>query len=537
MKMDKKLLQFLNDPASYAHVPDSIEHVQTHISHVFIAGVFVYKIKKPVNFEFLDFSTLEKRKYYCEREVELNRRLCEDIYLNVVSIRSNDDTFKLEDTTGENAVEYAVKMKRLSEEHFLHSFIERGELGRQQLDRIAAKLAEFYKSQKPGEEISQWGEIDKIRYNTDENFRQTKDFVGDMIDGNSYNAIKQYTNQYYGRFDYIFDRRIEDRRIVDGHGDLHLEHIHITPEKVRIYDCIEFNDRFRYGDTAEDLAFLAMDLDFNECRQEERYFVEKMADLLGDKDLPLHIDFYKCYRAYVKGKVKGLQAGEEEVGEKAREKARNKAREYFKLSLRYSALGSRPAVLVLMGRIGTGKSTIAETLSEKLNIDCFSSDRIRKRLMGVPLNERPDVSKREQMYSRHMSIKTYTKLRKKVEAFAKEQKSVILDATYSRKEEREKLVELLHTLGVSYYFIETQATDEVITERLKLRKSKEQVISDARLEDFEELIQYYQPPKELNSRHLIGIDTEQNLDESLSEIFEKLITENLNRAEVALDER
>lgn len=528
------MLQFMKDPASYAHSPDSIEHIQTHISHVFLAGSFVYKIKKPVNFEFLDFSTMKKRKYYCEREIELNRRLCEDIYLEMVSIRSHDDTFKLEDANGENTVEYAVKMKRLSEEHFLHSFIERGELGREQLDRIAAKLADFYQSQKPGQEISQWGKIDKIRYNTDENFRQTEGFIGDLLDENAFNAIKQYTNEYYDRFDFLFDRRIVDRRIVDGHGDLHLEHIHITPEKVRIYDCIEFNDRFRYGDTAADLAFLAMDLDFNGCRKEGRYFVENMAGEMGDKDLPLHIDFYKCYRAYVKGKVKGLQAGEEEVGEGAREKARNKAGEYFSLSLRYAALGSRPTVLILMGRIGTGKSTIANALSEKLNIDCFSSDRIRKRIMGVPLDERPDVSKREQMYSRHMSIKTYDKLREKAETYVHKHNSVILDATYSRKEERDNLVELLHTLNADYYFIEAKASDKVITKRLKLRESKEHVISDARLEDFEELIQYYQPPEELEPGHLIGINTAQDIDDTLSELFDLLITKQLKRIDTSL---
>lgn len=532
--MDEKLLNYMKDPASYTHAADGIEHIQTHISHVFIAGDFVYKIKKSVNFEFLDFSTLEKRKYYCEREVELNRRLCEDIYLDVVSIRYLDDTFTLEEAAGGTVVEYAVKMKRLSEEYFLPSFIERGELSRKHLDRIAAKLTDFYKSQKPGEEISQWGEIDKIRYNTDENFRQTEDFMGDMIDRNSYNAIKQYTNQYYDLFDYLFNRRIEERRIVDGHGDLHLEHIHITPEEVRIYDCIEFNDRFRYGDTAADLAFLAMDLDFNGCRQEERYFVEKMAWEMSDKDLPLHIDFYKCYRAYVKGKVKGLQAGEEEVGEEAREEARNKARDYLNLSLRYAVLGSRPTVLIFMGRIGTGKSTLADALSEKLNIDCYSSDRIRKRIMGVPLDERPDVSKREQMYSRHMSIKTYSKLREKAEAHVQKHNSIILDATYSRKEEREKLVELLHSLDADYYFIEAKASDEVITERLKLRESKEQVISDARLEDFEELIQYYQPPEELDPEHLIEIDTAQNLDETLSQLFDRLTTKHLNKIDTSL---
>jgi aminoglycoside phosphotransferase family enzyme/predicted kinase len=529
-------IDYMEDPDSYAHRPDRVEHIQTHISHVFIAGSYVYKIKKPVNFEFLDFSTLEKRKFYCQREVELNRRLCENIYLGVVGIaRGADDSFILEAGGQENITEYAVKMKRLDEQYFLTSYIDQGALQLRLLDRVADKLSTFYNKQEPGEDILKWGAIEKVRFNTDENFSQTESFIGETIDKNSFKAIRKYTNRYYDHFSYLFNRRIEEKRIVDGHGDLHLEHIHITPDKVRIYDCIEFNDRFRYGDTAADLAYLAMDLDFANCRKEERYFLEKMGQLLNDPDLLIHVDFYKCYRAYVKGKVKSIQAMEEEIGEKEREKARHKVRSYFDLSLKYALLGSRPTVLVVMGRIATGKSTLAQSLSDRLNIEYFSSDRIRKSLKGIPLDKRTDASQRNKLYSQSMTRKTYDKLREKAEEHVKARKSIILDATFSKEDNRKELIDQLNALDASFYFIEAQVSDEIIIERLKEREGKEGVISDARLEDFEKIDQKYQTPDELSPNKLIEVNTSQPLEESLYRLYGKLINMNLKEVDIALN--
>ncbi|GAA5520839.1 AAA family ATPase [Aliifodinibius salicampi] len=532
------VIDFMEDPDSYAHHPDRVEHIQTHISHVFIAGSYVYKIKKAVNFEFLDFSTLEKRKFYCQREVELNRRLCEDIYLGVIAIaRKTADTFILESEDGEDVIEYAVKMKRLEEEYFLTSFIDQGALQLRMMDRVANKLSTFYNKQEPKEDILKWGAIEKVRFNTDENFSQTESFIGKTIDENSFKAIRKYTNRYYDLFSFLFKQRIDEKRIVDGHGDLHLEHIHITPDRVRIYDCIEFNDRFRYGDTAADLAYLAMDLDFTNSRKEERYFLEKMTQKLNDPDLLIHIDFYKCYRAYVKGKVKSMQASEEEVGEEEREKARLKARSYFNLSLRYALLGSRPTVLVFMGRIATGKSTLARSLSSRINIEYCSSDRIRKSLKGLPLDERTDVLQREELYSQSMTKKVYNKLSEKAREYLASQNSVILDATYSKEENRKRLIDQLYTLNMdaTFYFIETQAPDELITERLKERERKEGVISDARLDDFEKIDQKYQAPQELSPHNLIEIDTSQSLEGALDELYQKLIKSNLNKVDIALN--
>lgn len=521
--IDQSLLDFLNNPDSYPHVPEEVTHIQTHISHVFIAGSLVYKIKKPVNFEFLDYSTLEKRKYFCRREIELNRRLCEDVYLEVIPVSRNKEEFILGEKEGCQVIEYAVKMKRLSEEHFLHTYIRDNTLNRQHLDRVADKLTDFYRKQEPDEHILEFGQIKNIKFNTDENFNQTEQFIGETIEKPAYNAIKVFTNKYYQQHQDLFQQRIDERRIVDGHGDLHLEHIHITPEKVRIYDCIEFNERFRYGDLASDLAYLAMDLDFNGKSKEERYFTDQMAAKLDDPDLLRIIDFYKCYRAYVKGKVKSLQSGEEEVAEEDRRKSAETAGHYFNLSLRYALLGSQPFVLIFMGQVGTGKSTLSKHLEEKLNTPRFSSDRIRKTMAGLPLYKRTPPAKRKEIYSAEISDEIYEKLFEKAEEQIKEGGSAILDATYSSRSRREDLIKMLETQKANYFFIEANASDSLIRERLKSRNKDSRVTSDARAEDFEKISGAYHPPREINPRHLVRIETNRSLPDTVEELFMKLI--------------
>lgn len=524
-----EVLDFLKKPESYPHKTDNIEHIQTHISHVFIAPPFVYKLKKPVDFGFLDYSTLEKRHELCEREVTLNRRLCEGIYIGIVSIVRQGSQLVLEpqDDSGE-VVEYAVKMRKLPEEYFLHRYIEEDRLTNEHLDRVADTLAEFYNAQNPDEEVLKWGKIEKVRYNTDENFNQTEEFIGQTIDANSFKAIRQFTNRYYEEHSDLFENRVEEKRIVDGHGDLHLDHIHITSQQVRIYDCIEFNERFRYGDLAVDLAYLAMDLDFADHWQAERYFIDQMAEKLDDPDLHRIIDFYKCYRAYVKGKVKSLQSTEEEVSKEERKEAAELARRYFNLALRYALLGSQPAALLFMGRVGTGKSTLSEHFADKLNIDRFSSDIIRKTIAGLPLKKRTPESQRDELYTYEMSRKTYGKLLEEAENKVKQGRSVILDATFSNKEDRIQLAERLEDIGCNYLFVESVASDETIIKRLKKRQ-KMKVVSDARHEDFEKLSGAYSPPDKIDTDHLVRVNTERPLKKTLESLYSALIEINIKQ--------
>ncbi|MDR9409465.1 MAG: AAA family ATPase [Balneolaceae bacterium] len=510
---------------SYPHPVDKVEHIQTHISHVFIAGPFVYKLKKHVDFGFLDYSTLNKRKKYCHREVELNRRLSDDIYIGVVGICRKEGHFNFEESNNcsDPIIEYVVKMRKLNEAYFLNRIVEDGELSNVHLDRVADTLTPFYLKQKQGRKLSKWGEVQTIKVNTDENFRQTEQFIGHTIQRNAYEAVRYFTNHYFQKNQQLFQRRIEDGRIVDGHGDLHLEHIHITPEKVQIYDCIEFNERFRYGDLAADLAFLSMDFDFNRCRKEERYFIEKMSNNLKDDDLIQIIDFYKCYRAYVKGKVKSFQSVEEEVPKKERKRSSKRAIRYFKLSHRYALMGSEPMVIIFMGRVATGKSTLAGVVADHLDIKHHSSDIIRKTLAGVSQTERTPETKRSALYSPGMFEKTYDTLISRALHSIKSRETVILDATYSKSAQRRNLINSLKHKSTPYLFIELKSRDETITERLKSRDEKSGVISDARLEDFETLTAGFQPPKEIDERHLIKIDTEQSPNDSVEQLYKEMI--------------
>jgi predicted kinase len=278
----------------------------------------------------------------------------------------------------------------------------------------------------------------------------------------------------------------------------------------------------RCGDEAVDLAFLAMDLDYNERWSESRYFVKQMSERLDDPELSTIIDFYKCYRAYVKGKVKSMKSREEEVEERDRNEARQIASVYFDLSLRYALIGSKPLVLVCMGRIGTGKSTLAEHLRDKLNINLFSSDRIRKELAGLPLHERPPEDVRKEIYSPDMSESTYSEMSKGAIESIQNGQSVILDATFSIKNGRHRLVRQLEEIGAEYLFIEAVASDETIKARLKKRDDS-QTISDARLEDFEMLTERYDKPDEVDKNKLVTVDTGKKLSETIGELYNKLI--------------
>lgn len=531
MKVPDTLLSFLSKKDSYPHQPDQITHIQTHISHVFIVPPFVYKIKKPVDFGFLDFSTLEKRKKYCKKEVELNRRLCDDVYIGVVPVDQENGSFTIgsEKEPDSGAVEYAVKMNKMVRENFLIGIVKKRELKDWHLEKVVKKLVPFYKNQQPDETILSYGEPEKIKFNTDENFDQTRSYIGETIDKIAYNSIHFFTNEFLKRGEKLFLERIESKHIVDGHGDLHLEHINISEEKLCIYDCIEFNERFRYQDIAADIAFLAMDLDFYRYFRKSRKFISEMAQELNDRSLHRMIDFYKCYRAYVRGKVKSMESSEEEVPENDRKKAAEKAKRNFQLALNYALLGSEPLLLVYMGRVASGKSTLAGQTAEKTGIRHFMTDKIRKTIAGVPETTRLPENERQQLYRPDLSNKTYHTLLKNGISLAKKGESAILDGTFGSKEKRANILSDCKKEGIRVLFIETTAPDNIRSERLKQRNSHTDVISDARLEDMDFLDDRFENPEELNSGQLIRIDTSASAETTLEKLFHIFSDSHLNR--------
>jgi len=511
------LVAFLESPESYPHKPTEVRAIQTHISWVFIASPFVFKVKKPVNLGFLDFSTLEKRHYFCEREIVLNRRLCPEIYLEAVPLYGTDSGFSFKPPG--DIVEHAVKMKELPHGGFLSELLEKNVVGEKEIDRVISVLHRFYQAETPTPEIEQWGTPEKLKISTDENFAQVEQFLGKTISSAAFEAIRHYTNQFYVVNERLFGERIQHHRILDCHGDLHLDHVHLTPEATTIFDCIEFNDRFRFIDIANDLAFLAMDFDFDGRTDLGNLFLQNAARELGDAGILKVANFYKCYRAFVRGKVESIQATEKET-RNPREHEKQAAR-YFRLALRYAIAGFEPLILVVMGRVGTGKSTIAKRLASELDWPFFSSDEIRKTLAGVPLNERTPPQLREKIYSARMTRRTYEKLVEEGLGALKKNHGVIFDATFSTRALRKFLRDESKKANVPIQFIELEVSPNEIKKRLKLRDEKMAEASDARLEDFEKLTEAYEAPSEL-ATDLIRVSTRTSVSDVIKSTLLRL---------------
>ena len=255
-----QLVKALSDPAFYPHPVDKVRFLQTHISSVFLTGEYVYKLKKPVNFGFLDFSTLELRERYCRAEVELNSRLAPSVYLRAAPITFDGKSLALE---GEGeVVDWLVVMRELDEHLLGNEVLARGELTGAHMDSLVEVLVPFYRDAATGEGIDRYGTVDAVKFNTDENFSQTKDYSGKLLSNERYKHIRRWTNTFYEEHADLFERRIAEGRIRESHGDLHLRNVFLEEPPI-IFDCIEFNERLRCGDVAVDLAFMAMDLDFN----------------------------------------------------------------------------------------------------------------------------------------------------------------------------------------------------------------------------------------------------------------------------------
>jgi hypothetical protein len=302
------------------------------MSFIFLAGEYVYKIKKPVNLGYLDYTTLEKRHLFCHQELELNRRLCPDAYLAVVSIVEEKGELRIEGRG--KAIEYAVKMKQLPQDRMMDVLLPRGQVTREMVGRVAEKLADFHRRAETSQVIATFGKLDVIHHNCDENFAQTKKYIGLTIFGAEYDRIKDYTDDFIKSNAGLFEKRVREGRIRDCHGDLHAAHVCFT-DAICIYDCIEFNDRFRYSDVASEVAFLAMDLDRYQQAGLSRHLMNTYVELSHDEELLKLLNFYKCYRAYVRGKVESFKLDDPYIPEEEKARVLTAAQNYFQLAESY----------------------------------------------------------------------------------------------------------------------------------------------------------------------------------------------------------
>ena len=505
----------MRNPDFYPHPVSSIEQRDTHISKVFLTGNYVYKIKKPVDLEFLDFTTLAKRQYFCRKEVELNRRLAPDVYLEVVSITLHDDRYHLAGTG--KTVEYAVKMRQLPETLSMLDLIQKKKLESVSVEKLAAVLAKFYSQASIGTNINMVGSWETVWINCEENFKQTAKFVSKQVDANMFSIIQAATRAFLKRRRELFDRRVENGKIRDCHGDLRTGHIYFS-DGIKIIDCIEFNDRFRYADIASDLAFLAMDLDFEGYPQIAQHLINAYLEYTRDEEMLILLDFYKCYRAFVRVKVNCFHLQEENLLTNARVKLIKETARYLNLAYRYAVQYTRPTIWVMCGLPAGGKSTVAGELAKILGVQVLQSDAVRKKMFGIPEDTPMDMPFESGIYSKEARSLTYGKLMILTQEIIEKGGSVILDATFGRQHQRDEVIRLARDMDANIIFVECFASYEILKKRL-LKREKGACISDARLPHLKHIQANFEPLDEVQSDMHLKINTEESLDSCMRQIL------------------
>jgi aminoglycoside phosphotransferase family enzyme/predicted kinase len=499
-----------------------VELRETHISLVFLARELVIKIKKPVDLGFLDFTDLATRKRMCEREVELNRRFAPDVYRGVVPIAA-DAEGRLRVGIEGQPVEWAVEMRRLADGDCAELRLQRDVLSVEDVRRIAARIAVFHGQCRCDDETGSFGDTAIIEQNVRESFAQTRQSALRFLTPQELAEIERFQLGFLQQCRQRFTERVERRRVRDGHGDLRLEHCYLGADgDVAVIDCIEFNDRFRYGDVASDIAFLAMDLTWHGRHDLSEACLAAYARATDDYDLYGVVDFYESYRAFVRGKVNAMLESDEGAAFETRQRAGAQARKYFLLAEACAREAVRPpAVYAVGGLIASGKSTIADALSVLVHAPVVDADRIRKRLAGVaataPLHDEAFGGH----YTAKASADVYAELLRRAEVVLCSGRSVVLDASFRERDKREAARRLAQRLGLPFLLIECSADLDTTRARLAQR-ARGPSISDGRLDVLGAFAAGYEAVDELAPAEHVRVDTSGALAHAMKVIRERI---------------
>ncbi len=514
VKLQSMLFQAMADPAFYPHAVQGPVQEETHISKVFLTGPYVYKIKKPVDLGFADFTSLERRRFFCEQEILLNKRLTEDIYLGVLPIVYDGRNFRL-NAPGQ-VIEYAVMMRQLPVSATMRSLLANHRILRNDLSRLATRLAGFHNA---AHRVPDPEGRTNAQMACTENFRQIMPYIGTILDANQYDFVRAATFNFFIRNKRLLEKRIASGRFRDGHGDLRTEHVYFTTDgRIQILDCIEFNDRLRLVDTASDLAFLIMDLEFQLRSEAAQALLQAYYEHCDDLGMPALLDFYKCYRAMVRCKVNCIRLGARELSRRLRTVFIADAQCYLRLANHYARRFSRPTIWVFCGLPGSGKSTLAAGLADLLTVESYNSDRVRKEMAGLCPLARADGPADDGLYAPEMTAKVYDRLYSMARKAISESCSLILDATYSTASHRDRLRHLADDCGVRILFAECRTSDDGLWRRLARRENTPSV-SDARAAHLELLKTRFEALSEIPQTQHIVLDTGRSREACLRELL------------------
>lgn len=516
------LIAALTHPDAYRHPVSNVELIETHISWVLLAGDYAYKIKKPVVLPFLDFGTLAARRAICEDEVRLNRRLAPHVYLGVVPITGSVETPIVEGSG--TVLEYAVKMRRFEQDALFDHMLARGALSPQLIDRLAERIAAFH-AEAPATPGPDFGTPDKVLQPALDNFSEMLPHADSerraMLD-----ALSDWTRQTFTRLEPVFAARHRDGYVRECHGDLHLRNIALIDGNPVPFDCIEFSAGFRWIDVIDEAAFLVMDL-MDRGRPDLGYrFLDGYLAATGDYAGVAVLRFYLVYRALVRAKIHDLRARQSHAD--PREAARLQAAADHYLTLANDiAHTDRPALILMHGFSGAGKSRVATTLTEALGAVRLRSDVERKRLFGLDAGARSHSGVDAGIYHREAGAKTYARLSELAQTILTAGYPAIVDAAFLARSQREPMRELADRLGAPLRIVHCSADSDTLRERVRARAERGDDASEATLEVLERQMTSHEPFTTAEQAHVVRCTMEGAEAGSVAACVENVVS-NLN---------
>jgi hypothetical protein len=478
--------------------------VETHISWVLLAGDFAYKLKKPLNLGFLDFSTLERRRFFCEEELRLNRRLAPDLYLEVVPVTGNAEAARFGGAGP--AVEYAVKMRRFDEEARLDRVLARGGLEPAQVDALARRVADFHAGLPPAAAGTGFGGPENIAFYARQNFDQIRPRLAAGPDLDALARLETWTGQEFAARREDFAARRREGFVRECHGDLHLGNIALIAGEPVVFDCIEFNPELRWIDVASEVAFAVMDLEDRGRPDLASRFLNAWLEGCGDYPGLAVLPYYLVYRALVRAKVAAIRLGQPELGEPERAAALAQCREYLALALRFTA-PPRPSLAITRGLAGSGKTTLSLAAVESLGAIRIRSDVERKRLFGLAPAARTGSALDQGIYSRTAGARTYARLAALAESVLRAGYRVIVDAAFLERERRRAFRALAARLRVPFAILDFQAPDAELDRRVAARQAAGADASEAGLAVLRRQRQTAEPLTAEEQAVAVAIDT------------------------------
>ncbi len=476
--MDAALIQALQNPRIYPHEIHQFEVIQTHLSWIILTGSYAYKIKKPLNLGFQDFSTLEKRKYYCELETTLNKRLAPDLYIGVVAITGTSTNPELNGTSA--PIEYAIKMHQFSQEHMLSFMASENRLTAKITKGVAEQLASFHLSAEKATPESAYGTLPAVIAPMRDNFQALFNMPITQPWHATLKKLLFITEEKNKSLQNILENRKKNGWIRATHGDVHLGNIVLIKDTPIIFDCIEFNEDFRWTDTMNDVGFLFMDLMHKNLPALAYIFINHYLEISGDYEGLALLSFYACYRAMVRAKITGFQMAQIDPSSAKYQQLYQELGAFIHLAEKLLA-ENQPSLSITVGVSGSGKSSYSEKLMTQQGAFRLRSDVIRKQLLNLPLYEPTPDTQKAIAYSEETSQTVFEKLREYAKLYLQQGQSVIIDATCIKLWQRTLFASLAQELNVPFKIFAFDADLNELASRLEKRQKLKQV-SDATIE-------------------------------------------------------